>query len=130
MGTVARPDEMVQLTLGGWPVYRYAKDRGPADLAGHGVGGTWFAVTPTGDKAAAADAGRAAAAASGTPDQTPKAVPMDSSAPRMIPHVAAAAVRAHPAEDRRDDVGPGTSDGSGVAINGGQVSRPKLRERR
>ena len=74
LGTVTRPDTTVQLTLGGWPVYRYAKDRGPADLAGHGVGGTWFAVTPTGDKTAATDANRAAAAAAAaTPDQTTKA---------------------------------------------------------
>jgi predicted lipoprotein with Yx(FWY)xxD motif len=46
LDTVGRQDGTVQLTLGGWPVYRYAKDVAPADLAGHGVRGTWFAVTP------------------------------------------------------------------------------------
>ena len=67
LGTVARRDGTLQLTLGGWPIYRYAKDRGPADLAGHGVGGTWFAITPAGGKAAETDASRAAAEAAGDP---------------------------------------------------------------
>ena len=67
LGTVARRDGTLQLTLGGWPVYRYVKDRGPADLAGHGVGGTWFAVTPTGGKAAETAESTAAAAAAGDP---------------------------------------------------------------
>ena len=62
VGTVVRPDRTLQLTLDGWPIYRYAADRGPADLAGHGVGGIWWAVTPTGGRVPIPEADRAAAA--------------------------------------------------------------------
>lgn len=48
VGTVQRADGRQQLTLGGWPVYRYAQDSAPGDTTGHGVGGTWCAMGPTG----------------------------------------------------------------------------------
>jgi predicted lipoprotein with Yx(FWY)xxD motif len=51
IGMVARPDGTSQLTLGGWPVYRFAGDTAPGATGGQGVGGTWFAVTPEGKKA-------------------------------------------------------------------------------
>ncbi|KJY42975.1 lipoprotein [Streptomyces sp. NRRL B-1568] len=51
LGTVARADGTKQLTLGGWPVYRYAKDTAPGDTKGQGVGGTWNALAPDGKKA-------------------------------------------------------------------------------
>ena len=54
VGTVKRPDGEVQLTIGGWPVYRYTGDKAAGDTTGQGVGKTWFAVTPAGKKAAAA----------------------------------------------------------------------------
>lgn len=58
LGEVTRADGTKQLTLGGWPMYRYAKDTEPGDLEGQGVGGTWFAAGPDGKKAApAVDAG-------------------------------------------------------------------------
>ncbi|MDT7581385.1 MAG: hypothetical protein QOK35_2649 [Pseudonocardiales bacterium] len=52
VGTINRPDGSIQLTLAGWPVYRYSGDPQPGATAGQGVGGTWAAVTPDGDKAA------------------------------------------------------------------------------
>ncbi|AXK37289.1 hypothetical protein DVA86_12490 [Streptomyces armeniacus] len=51
LGKVERPDGTRQLTLGGWPVYRYAKDTAPGDTKGHGVAGTWNALAPDGKKA-------------------------------------------------------------------------------
>lgn len=51
LGEVARSDGSKQLTLGGWPVYRYAKDTAPGDAKGQGVGGTWNALAPDGKKA-------------------------------------------------------------------------------
>lgn len=48
VGTVERPDGTTQLTVGGWPMYTFAKDAGPGDAAGHGAKGTWFAVEPNG----------------------------------------------------------------------------------
>lgn len=54
LGEVARPDGTRQLTVAGWPAYRYAKDVEAGDVKGQGVGGTWFALAPDGTKARAA----------------------------------------------------------------------------
>jgi len=51
LGTIKRSDGTVQLTLHGWPLYRYAGDSAPGDVKGEGIGGIWFAVKPTGAKA-------------------------------------------------------------------------------
>ncbi|MEI5103043.1 SCO0930 family lipoprotein [Streptomyces sp. PmtG] len=51
LGEVTRTDGTKQLTVDGWPVYRYAKDAKPGDAKGQGVGGTWFAAAPDGKKA-------------------------------------------------------------------------------
>ncbi|MBB2940567.1 putative lipoprotein with Yx(FWY)xxD motif [Actinoplanes lutulentus] len=52
IGSVVRDDGTLQLTLGGWPVYRFSNDTRPGDTKGQGVGGTWFGVTPDGQRAA------------------------------------------------------------------------------
>ncbi|MFJ8921824.1 SCO0930 family lipoprotein [Streptomyces sp. NPDC102415] len=52
IGEVTRADGAKQLTVGGWPMYRYAEDAEPGDANGQGVGGTWFAAAPDGKKAA------------------------------------------------------------------------------
>ena len=51
VGTINRSDGSIQLTLGGWPVYRYSGDAQPGATSGQGVGGSWAAVTPEGGKA-------------------------------------------------------------------------------
>ena len=51
VGTLARPDGHVQVTVGGWPVYTFAQDTAPGQAKGHGVEDLWFAVTPEGKKA-------------------------------------------------------------------------------
>jgi predicted lipoprotein with Yx(FWY)xxD motif len=68
LGTIKRSDGAVQLTLNGWPLYRYAGDSAPGQTNGEGVGGVWFAVRPTGAKALSASSGTGAATsgASGT----------------------------------------------------------------
>ncbi|MGH3901894.1 MAG: hypothetical protein ACRDTA_27295 [Pseudonocardiaceae bacterium] len=53
VGEVARDDGTKQLTLGGWPLYTFAKDTAAGQAKGQGVGKTWFAVTPQGKKAQA-----------------------------------------------------------------------------
>ncbi|MGW1813832.1 SCO0930 family lipoprotein [Streptomyces sp. NPDC002125] len=53
LSKVTRDDGTEQLTVGGWPVYRYAQDTEPGEAKGQGVGGTWFAAAPDGRKAAA-----------------------------------------------------------------------------
>ncbi|MFD7894633.1 MULTISPECIES: SCO0930 family lipoprotein [unclassified Streptomyces] len=56
LGEITRADGTKQLTIAGWPMYRYAKDTSPGDANGQGVGGTWFASAPDGKKAAPAGA--------------------------------------------------------------------------
>ncbi|GAA0620809.1 hypothetical protein [Streptomyces crystallinus] len=67
VGTVARPDGSTQLTLAGWPLYRYAKDDEPHEAYGQGAGGTWFAITPTGGKATADTGGGTTSGGVSTP---------------------------------------------------------------
>ncbi len=50
VGSVTRSDGTKQLTIGGWPVYRYSGDLKPGQWKGQGVGGTWFVVAPDGKK--------------------------------------------------------------------------------
>ncbi|GIE81783.1 hypothetical protein Aph02nite_77330 [Actinoplanes philippinensis] len=51
LGAVTRPDGTHQVTIGGWPVYRYSLDTAPGQITGQGVGGTWFVINPEGQKA-------------------------------------------------------------------------------
>ncbi|WP_291414077.1 SCO0930 family lipoprotein [Actinophytocola sp.] len=53
IGTVTRDDGTNQVTVNGWPVYKFADDAAPGEVNGQGVNGTWFAVTPDGGKAGA-----------------------------------------------------------------------------
>jgi predicted lipoprotein with Yx(FWY)xxD motif len=50
VGTVVRSDGTRQLTIGNWPVYRYAGDLKPGQWKGQNVNGTWFVVTADGKK--------------------------------------------------------------------------------
>jgi predicted lipoprotein with Yx(FWY)xxD motif len=50
VGTLVRPDGTKQLTLKGWPLYRYAGDRAEGDTNGEGVDGVWSVITPNGNK--------------------------------------------------------------------------------
>ncbi|MGW7404081.1 hypothetical protein ACWGI9_10120 [Streptomyces sp. NPDC054833] len=49
LGTVHR-DGRTQLTLGGWPLYRYMGDTAAGQANGQAVDGMWYAVTPSGGK--------------------------------------------------------------------------------
>ena len=59
VGKVTRSDGTEQITVGGWALYRYAKDTKAGDATGQGVGGAWYAANAKGGKA-----GQAAAAGS------------------------------------------------------------------
>lgn len=62
LGTIERDDGTTQVTYHGMPLYLYAADAEPGDVAGQGVGGVWFAVTAAGE---AAEADEEAPAAGG-----------------------------------------------------------------
>lgn len=47
LGAVTRGDGSRQLMFDGLPLYRYAKDAKPGQVAGEGVGKTWFASLPS-----------------------------------------------------------------------------------
>ncbi len=53
IGRLTRSDGKEQVTVGGFPVYTYAADPQPGAVEGHGQDGSWFAVTPEGEKAEA-----------------------------------------------------------------------------
>ncbi|MEU9251708.1 SCO0930 family lipoprotein [Streptomyces sp. NPDC048270] len=65
LGEVVRTDGTKQLTVAGWPAYRFNKDTKAGDLNGQGVGGVWFAFAPDGRKAAKAAAAPAGATGAG-----------------------------------------------------------------
>lgn len=44
VGTLNRTDGTVQMTLGGWPLYRFVDDKKPGDTLGENVGGNWSTV--------------------------------------------------------------------------------------
>lgn len=50
VGTVTRADGTKQLTIKGWPVYRYIGDKKAGTWKGQNVGGKWFVVNPDGTK--------------------------------------------------------------------------------
>lgn len=53
IGSVTGEGGVKQLTIDGWPMYTYASDSKAGDTNGQGAEGIWWAVTPTGAKAAA-----------------------------------------------------------------------------
>jgi predicted lipoprotein with Yx(FWY)xxD motif len=76
VGTVIRADGSFQLTLAGWPVYRYIGDPKPGAWKGQNVGGTWFVVSNNGKKnltclPTPAPTAVTPPAAPGDPDTTP-----------------------------------------------------------
>lgn len=50
VGTIQRPDGGMQVTLAGWPLYRYIGDKTPGKWTGQGVGHTWWVISPNGKK--------------------------------------------------------------------------------
>jgi predicted lipoprotein with Yx(FWY)xxD motif len=67
VGTIRRADGSLQLTLHGWPMYRYIGDPKKGAWKGQGVDGTWWVFAPTGAKNLTC-----------VPKVTPKAVPPPS----------------------------------------------------
>ncbi|MEU3623487.1 hypothetical protein BS329_27610 [Amycolatopsis coloradensis] len=69
LGTVKRADGTTQVTVGGWAVYRYAKDADAGEANGHGVGGTWFVIEPAGCKSTAPVKDKAAKSGNAAPQK-------------------------------------------------------------
>jgi predicted lipoprotein with Yx(FWY)xxD motif len=54
LGTITRADGTKQVTLNGHPLYTYAGDSKAGDVAGQGVAGIWWVVSPAGAEMSAA----------------------------------------------------------------------------
>ncbi|WP_370949839.1 hypothetical protein AB5J62_20150 [Amycolatopsis sp. cg5] len=52
IGRVTRTDGSDQLTLAGWPLYRYVKDEMPGETGGMGADQVWYPIAPDGKKIA------------------------------------------------------------------------------
>ncbi|MEV5610734.1 SCO0930 family lipoprotein [Streptomyces sp. NPDC052225] len=72
LGEVTAADGSKQLTIDGWPMYRYAMDTKAGDAKGQGVGGTWYAAAPDGKKASPEPAAEPADAAGLSTRRDPK----------------------------------------------------------
>jgi len=48
IGTVKRADGLEQVTLDGWPLYRFRDDKASGDTNGEGLANTWSVVRPDG----------------------------------------------------------------------------------
>ena len=68
IGTIERDDGTLQLTIEGWPLYRYAGDQAAGDVTGEGVGGVWFVARPDGSPPGAAGGSSAEPSADATED--------------------------------------------------------------
>ncbi|MFC3994727.1 hypothetical protein ACFOVU_02295 [Nocardiopsis sediminis] len=60
-----REDGTEQLTIAGWPLYRYAGDAAPGDVNGQAFGDQWYAVTPEGQMVEGTGGGEPAGEAGG-----------------------------------------------------------------
>jgi predicted lipoprotein with Yx(FWY)xxD motif len=93
LGTVKRSDGTSQVTYHGHPLYSFAKDTKPGEVNGEGVtafGGSWFAVSPAGNRVsppskAGAGSHAAAPAPKASPAPAPPPAPKASPAPAPPP---------------------------------------------
>ncbi|MDQ6716438.1 MAG: hypothetical protein M3Z83_10050, partial [Actinomycetota bacterium] len=54
LATIATADGRKQVTLNGWPLYYYAKDKAAGDVTGQGVGQVWWVLSKEGQPVQAA----------------------------------------------------------------------------
>jgi predicted lipoprotein with Yx(FWY)xxD motif len=50
VATIDRPDGGRQVTIGGWPLYRFVGDKGPARWKGQAVNNSWWVVQSSGQR--------------------------------------------------------------------------------
>jgi len=72
LGTIKRPDGGVQVTYGGFALYRYSGDKKAGQVNGQGIESSWYAITPAGTitKATASTASSSSSSSSSTPSSS------------------------------------------------------------
>jgi predicted lipoprotein with Yx(FWY)xxD motif len=66
VGEITRTDGTKQVTLDGMPLYTYAGDSAAGDVAGQGMGNTWYVVTPAGKQVSKAPSSDSSSGGSGS----------------------------------------------------------------
>lgn len=66
LGTIARTDGALQITLGGKPLYYFKNDQAAGDVKGQGLNEVWYLAAPDGT-----GVGMAVPGSSGAPEATP-----------------------------------------------------------
>ncbi|MGH9081677.1 MAG: COG4315 family predicted lipoprotein, partial [Acidimicrobiales bacterium] len=79
LGTITRPDGMLQVTFNDMPLYRFGGDKKAGDTTGQGVAGTWFLVT-----ASASPPPSSSSASTGTPPPVSSAAPTTPATGRSV----------------------------------------------
>jgi predicted lipoprotein with Yx(FWY)xxD motif len=64
--TVSAPNGQTEVAYNGWPLHTYAGDKSPGDTNGQGIGGQWFAATPSLTSSGAGGSAAASPSASAT----------------------------------------------------------------
>jgi predicted lipoprotein with Yx(FWY)xxD motif len=75
LGTVKRPDGTVQVTYGGYALYRFAGDTKPGQVSGQGLEKAWYAIAPTGALVKAVPSTASASTASSSPGSSSGTTP-------------------------------------------------------
>jgi predicted lipoprotein with Yx(FWY)xxD motif len=129
IGFVKRDDGSLQVTVHGHAIYRFSGDKKPGDTNGEGVGGTWFAISPTGDKVLPPAGSTPPAAGATTTENAPTTTTTTTTtAPVLGNGTVTLFDSADPADDTSQQVaGPGCQNvgrpdvASRLALNGGPV---------
>ena len=86
VGTTTRSDSTPQVTYNGHPLYLFVKDQSPGDTNGEGLsafGGSWFAVSPAGNRVSSPSSKSPTSSAS--PQPAAPAAPPAPPAPKAKP---------------------------------------------
>ncbi len=115
IGTIKRSDGTSQVTYHGHPLYRFAKDTKPGQINGEGVtafGGSWFAVSPAGNRVSP-PAPKASPAPAPPPAPKASPAPAPPPAPKASPPPSNNGIPQNGGGDGDADNNGGPDDGDG-----------------
>ena len=121
VGTTRRSDGKPQVTYKGHPLYLFAQDQSPGDTNGEAItafGGSWFAVSPAGNRVASqsSQSGRGSSSRQPAPAAAPpaqKPSPSPSAAPAPKPKPQSNGIPQNGGGDGDADNNGGPDDGDG-----------------
>jgi predicted lipoprotein with Yx(FWY)xxD motif len=66
LGSITLPDGKRQVTINGYPIYRYAGDKAPGQASGNGIKGKWHVIKLTGSGSGGSGSGGSGSGGSGS----------------------------------------------------------------